>query len=539
MQKTITSSTNFKIMRLHYLVYFSLLGIFSCEPSPKTDFQATKNLTSSHAYSVPVFEDQDAFNRMEAAYPIIKQLYVEYANENHFPSISFGIVANGKLVYTHGSGTANLLTGSTASPTTLYRIASMSKSFTSMAILKLRDEGKLRLDDPVFKYIPEMELAGQLTTDAPEITLQQLMTMSAGFPEDNPWGDRQLDATDEELLDVLRQGVSFSNAPGISYEYSNLGYALLGKIIGNISGKPYQEYIKEEILLPLGMNNTAWEYTEIPEASLALGYQWEDGAWVDVPYLHDGSYGAMGGLISSIEDFGKYITLHLEAWPPRDDPETGPVKRSSIREMHQPWRMNTLIADAKTPSGTDCPAVLAYGYGLSWQRDCRGIIRVAHSGGLPGFGSEWRIYPDYGIGIVSFSNRTYGAPSRINAIALDSLIAIADLKPRRTQPSSILEQRKTELLEILASWEKEQLGVFADNFFLDEPLERRKSEAMRIYKEAGSILEVSELTPLNQLRGSFVLKGEKSNIRVFFTLNPQKEALIQQLNLILFEDPLL
>jgi hypothetical protein len=287
----------------------------------------------------------------------------------------------------------------------------------------------------------------------------------------------------------------------------------------------------------LGMDNTVWEYSDIPEETLALGYRWHEGSWADVPYLHDGSYGAMGGLISSIEDFSKYICLHLDAWPPRDGPNTGPVKRSTIREMHQPWRINTLISKGKTPGGADCPSVTAYGYGLSWQKDCRGIIRIAHSGGLPGFGSEWRIYPEYGIGIVSFSNQTYGSPSGINAIALDSMISMAGLKPRRLQASAILEQRKSELLAILAEWSEEKLDVFADNFFLDKPLDQRKAEATHLFQKLGKINEVSDLTPLNQLRGSFIISGENGHIRVFFTLTPRNEAYIQQLNLILEDKP--
>ncbi|HSI76175.1 MAG TPA: serine hydrolase domain-containing protein [Lunatimonas sp.] len=519
------------------LTLYLILCCLPLRAFPQVAVPTQLKTASTHSYSVPIFNDPEAFDRMSAAFPIIEQLYFDYADANHFPSISFGIVADGKLMYTSSSGTANLSTGTKAGTKTLYRVASMSKSFTSMAILKLRDEGKLDLTDPVANYIAEMNLAGQLTADAPAITVQHLMTMSAGFPEDNPWGDRQLDATDEELLDILRKGVSFSNVPGVNYEYSNLGYALLGKIIANVSGRPYQQYIKEEILLPLGMESTEWEYSEIPEESLARGYLWQDGEWEDVPYLHDGSYGAMGGLISSIEDFSKYIALHLDAWPPRDDPDTGPVRRSSIREMHQPWRINTLLPEAKTPGGADCPAVVAYGYGVSWQKDCRGIVRIAHSGGLPGFGSEWRIYPDFGVGIVSFSNRTYGAPSSINGIALDTLIAIADLKPRSLPTSKILEQRKSELAEVLTGWEEGKLGIFADNFFLDEPLEQRKTNAKRLFDEAGTIQEISELSPLNQLRGSFLLIGQKNNIRVFFTLNPQKDAFIQQVKLDLVNKP--
>ena len=79
------------------------------------------------------------------------------------------------------------------------------------------------------------------------------MTMSAGFPEDNPWGDRQLADTDKDLLALINEGLSLSNVPGVAFEYSNLGYALLGKIITNVSGMPYQQYIRKQPVKPLGM----------------------------------------------------------------------------------------------------------------------------------------------------------------------------------------------------------------------------------------------------------------------------------------------
>jgi CubicO group peptidase (beta-lactamase class C family) len=131
----------------------------------------------------------------------------------------------------------------------------MTKSFTAMAILKLRDAGKLQLSDAASLYIPEMKSLKYPTTDALPISIFNLLTMSAGFPEDNPWGDRQLADTDEDLLRLMKEGVSFSNTPGAEFEYSNLGYALLGKIIANVSGKSYQQYVTENILLPLNMTD--------------------------------------------------------------------------------------------------------------------------------------------------------------------------------------------------------------------------------------------------------------------------------------------
>jgi CubicO group peptidase (beta-lactamase class C family) len=513
---------------MKYLLPLVIIIMISCAEK-KTE--VVVNTNSVQHYSIPHFADSTSFSNMQKAFPVIEKLYREYAEKNHFPAISFGVIAGGQLVYSGSVGTANIATNTPATTKSLFRIASMSKSFTAMAILKLRDEGKLSLMDPVSKYIPEMNKAGALTKDAPAITVQNLLTMSAGFPEDNPWGDRQLDDTDEELLKQISEGISLSNVPGVTFEYSNLGFALLGKIITNVSDTPYQKYITDNIMKPIGMNDSKWEYDEVPKEQLALGYQWIDNEWKEIPLLHDGSYGAMGGLICSIEDFSKYVALHLAGWPARNEAESGPVRRSSIREMHQALRFINLFADAKTRSGEVCPVAVGYGYGLGWRKDCKGNVRISHSGGLPGFGSEWRIYPDYGIGIVSFSNHTYGAPGPPNAMALDTLIAMAGLKPRVFLPSEILTQRKEEIIKLLPEWKEDQINLFAENLFPDESLERRREATKKIFEEAGVIKNVKALEPQNQLRGSFVLEGEKKNVLIFFTLTPEKEALIQQLDI--------
>ena len=503
-----------------------ILALAGCVSEPiATKFQ------KPHSYSAPDFSNPDSFKKVQHAFPVIEKLYADYAEKNHFPSITYGIIVNGELVFSGATGQINLEKKTTATTKSVYRIASMSKSFTAMAILKLRDEGKLVLTDPVKKYIPQFEKVSPLTTDAAEITIQNLMTMSAGFPEDNPWGDRQLSDTDAELMALVENGISFANAPGIHYEYSNLGFALLGKIVSNVSGMPYQQFITTQILQPLGMNDSKWEFSEVPETQLALGYRWEDEQWKEEPMLHDGSYGAMGGMLCSIEDFSKYVALHLSAWPPRNDEEAGPVKRSSIREMHQPWRFNNLFADAKTRTGEVCPVAIGYGYGLGWRKDCKGLVRISHSGGLPGFGSEWRIYPEYGIGVVSFSNGTYGAPGLPNAVALDTLIYMAGLKPRTLYAIPLLESAKGKLMDVLNDWSKaEQSGLFAENFFLDESVEKRQRATQKLFNEAGAVKQVGIVQAENQLRGRFVIECETKNIQVFFTLTPEANPLVQQLD---------
>ena len=490
----------------------------------------------AQSYKPPVFIDSGRLKKIEATYPVIDKLYQEYAAQNHFPAISYGIVVDGKLVHVGNTGYTELANKTKATSKSAFRIASMSKSFTAMAILKLRDEGKLRLDDPAYLYIPEMKGIKYLTRDASPVTIRNLLMHAAGYPEDNPWGDRQLANTDEQLIDIYRKGISFSNDPGLGYEYSNLGFATLGYIIKKVSGKSYEDYITENILKPLGMTHTYWEYTKVPEELLAHGYRWIDNQWVEQPLLHDGSYGAMGGMITTVEDFSKYVTLHLSAWPPRDDAETGPVKRSSIREMQYPWDVNGLSLNYKTANGRPYPFMSAYCYGLRWRKYVDGTVAVGHTGGLPGFGSEWSIYPDYGIGVISFANATYANAGSINNQVADTLFRLSGIKPRQLPPSDILLQRRNDLLKILPDWNNAPAsGIFAMNFFMDYFPDKLKAEASGLFAKAGvpmiykdtEINTVSTVVPENQLRGYFLLYGTQANIKITFTLTPENPALIQ------------
>ena len=476
--------------------------------------------------------DPDRIKRIEAAIPVIDGLFRDFAAQNHLPGFVYGLVVDGRLIHTGSFGYSNLAEKFPVNNKSEFRIASMTKSFTAMAILRLRDEKRLNLDDPVYLYIPEMKGQKYLTKDAADITIRNLLTHSAGFPEDNPWGDRQLDVTEEELIGTIKKGISFSSNPGTGYEYSNMGFAMLGYIIAKVSGQSYSDYITENILKPLGMNQTFFEYSKIPDRELALGYRWLNGKWEEQPYLHDGAYGSMGGMISSADDFSRYVSFHLSAWPPRNDEEMGPLKRSSLREMQSPWNLSGFDPEFRYPGGRECPVVTAYGYGLGWMKDCDGRVMIGHGGGLPGFGSHWRILPDYGIGIFSFSNLTYAPVGFINLKALDTIIAIANLKPARIAVSEILNQRKNELLKLLPEWTNaEKTHIFAENFFMDYSPEALRNEAVEIFRKAGKIKNIQEIIPENNLRGSFIIECEKGNIEISFTLTPENPPLIQEYHL--------
>lgn len=473
--------------------------------------------------------NSERLTNIAAAIPAIDKLFERYAEQNHFPGLVYGLIVDGQLIHTGNWGFSNIAEKHPADSNSVFRIASMTKSFTSMAILKLRDEGRLKLDDPVSLYIPEMQGQKFLTADAPAITIRHLLMHAAGFPEDNPWGDRQLAISDEAFIQIIKSGLTFSNDPGLTFEYSNMGFAMLGYIIKKVSGQSYQTYITENILNPLGMTHTYWEYTKVPTKDLAHGYRWLNEQWVEQPMLHDGVYGAMGGLITSIEDFSKYAAVHLTAWPPSNGEEKGPVKRSSLREMQFPWNIIALDQQFINANGRTCPIVFAYGYGLVWSKDCDRRVLIDHSGGLPGFGSNWTIMPDYGLGVISFSNLTYAPTSDINRQVLDTLIALSKTQPRKLPASAILNQRKNELIQLLPEWRNsDATHIFAENFFMDYFPDSLRKEAINIFSEVGNVIHIQELVPENNLRGLFIMEGEYGDIEIGFTLTPENPPLIQQ-----------
>ncbi len=508
---------------------FALL-LSACSTSEReTNTETTPDQAFSLDYQAPVFKNDQRAEKIKTISDDLQEMMSSYAKAENIPGIAYGIVVDNELVISSAVGVLDVEKQNPVTTSSEFRIASMTKSFTAMAILKLRDEGKLSLNDPVSDYIPEMSNITYLTKDSPIIDIENLLTMTAGFPEDNPWGDRQLDETNQMLLDLISNGLSFSNAPSFQFEYSNTGYAMLGYIVSQVSGKSYQEYINEEILLPLGMTNTYWEVDEVPSEKLAIGYRWEDEEWKLEPMLHDGSFGSMGGLITSIEDFSNYVSFHLSAWPPRNEEEKGPLKRSSLREMHTP-QFPRLNSNASDYLGNPCPTISGYGYGLGISQNCDGLTWVSHGGALPGFGSNYVFYPEYGIGIMAFCNLTYTTPwqlKEIEKLIFDKL----ELKPRELPVSSILQKRKDQIVETFQEGEDAlKADIFAENFFLDESREHRVQGISKALSQAGKISTVTELIPQNQLRGVFRLKGENGDVAILFTLTPEKDPKVQQLN---------
>lgn len=488
----------------------------------------------AHAAPAPPlqFANLDRRAKLATAFAEIDRLFAAFAKTSHVPGAAWGIVIDGELAHAGAAGVREIATNAPVDADTVFRIASMTKSFTAMSILKLRDEGKLSLDDAAERYVPELKGLRYPTTDSPRITIRHLLTHSEGFPEDNPWGDQQLSESEEQFSRMLRDGIPFSNAPGVAYEYSNYGFAILGRVVSRVSGKPYDEYVSQNILQPLGMTSTTLQPSKVAANRLAIGYRWEDERWKEEPALPHGAFGAMGGMLTSIRDLSRYVSLLLDAWPPRDGPESGPISRASLREIQQPWRPAGMrVVLDKSTSATHLTSA-SYGYGLRVTQTCIFRAIVDHSGGLPGYGSLMRWLPDYGVGIMAFGNLTYTGWNGVVGEAIDQLVKTGGLQPREVRPSPALVSARDAVSKLIVRWDDALAEkIAAENVFLDRSKERRHKDIDDLLAKVGACSAPDGFDIVeNALRGQWTMSCARGKLQVAVTLAPTMPPTVQFLS---------
>jgi serine-type D-Ala-D-Ala carboxypeptidase/endopeptidase len=461
--------------------------------------------------------------------PTFDSMVQRYMQGANVPGIVYGIVRQGRLEHVGTMGVQDLDARRAVNAGSHFRIASMSKAFTALAILKLRDDGKLRLDALAEEYVPELRGWKYPTSDSPRIRVRDLVSHVGGLVTDDPWGDRQQVMPDADFTRLLQEGVPFTRAPGIAHEYSNLGYAILGRIIANVSGLPYDQYIEQQIMRPLGMTSTGYDYTAVPADTRALGYRWENGAWLHEPDMVHGAFGAMGGVQTNATDYAKWIAFLLDAWPPRDGAESGPAKRASVREMAHglnfPWRSQR--PGTSTPA---CTQATTYGMGLRVSQDCAAGLTLAHGGGYPGYGSYMLLLPEHGLGIFLFANRTYAGPS---GLAWDIAMKLEEagwLTGRVHPGSEALTQMYAALRSMFAAGSVEGArDALAMNFLMDRGVAIRAAEFARLKAQAGSCNTDTDVVPTGALAGSFEWRCDRGTIAGNLLLAPTTRPAIQSM----------
>jgi CubicO group peptidase (beta-lactamase class C family) len=463
-------------------------------------------------------------------FAVADRIVDEFRLDARIPGIAYGVVADGRLVHLATFGVQDIESARPVTADTLFRVASMTKAFTALTILKLRDDGLVRLDVPAAEYVPELRRWKYPTEDSPPIRVRDLLNHTGGFVTDDPWGDRQTPLPEDEFTQLLRDGVPFTSVPGTRYEYSNLGYAILGRIITNASGQPYAATITRTLLQPLGMNASGFMAEQAPRDQRALGYRWEDDRWTPEPTLGPGAFGAMGGLQTSANDYAKWVTFLLSAWPPSDGADSGPVRRATVRELVQGSNYPRL-RDRAARTGTPASRQSAnYGMGMQVAIDDDLGLTVSHSGGYPGYGSHVLLLPDRGIGIFALANRTYAGPSVAvwdAAIALNSAGLLG--KEREIPISADLESAYRAAGVMYRSGDVTTASdTLAMNFLLDRDADGWSRQLAKLKAEVGQCETMAPIKATGTLSGDFTWRCSHGRIEGSLTLAPTRPPLIQE-----------
>lgn len=429
------------------------------------------------------------------ALPGLEQLVESTAAEHHCPTIAWAVVADGRLLHMGSSGV--LHDGRRPTERTVYRIASMTKSFTAAAVLILRDEGALALDDPIVLHAPELAGVASPAPGAAPIRIRDLLTMSAGMATDDAWADRHLDITDDHLDQALAGGLLFAGQPGDIYEYSNLGYGLLGRVVKRATGRRVQDLISERVLAPLGMTQSTWVQPDHDD--WARPFAERDGqAVADAAPLGDGEIAPMGGIWTTVADLALWMKWLDDAH--RTTASEDVLCRASRREMQQVHRYIGTLEQAGRVVGT------GYGYGLRVRDDPRIGKVITHSGGVPGYGSTMRWLSGRQFGVIALANITY-APMTALTQQLMEVIADHDaLPPPPPIDTTLIDHLGARLVALLGEWDDRVADdLFTDNVALDEPYDRRHAEARRWLDACGGTFRIERVEATSPTSGRLAL----------------------------------
>jgi CubicO group peptidase (beta-lactamase class C family) len=358
---------------------------------------------------------------ISAALALVDARLAAEREDRKIPGLSAGVVYDQDLIWHKGYGNANRDKLIPADENTIYRVASITKLFTATMLMQLRDAGKLSLDDPIEKYLPEFQIKSS-HSDARPATFRQVASHGSGLPREGAhegWRSATMPMI-EELLKSLTD-VEMRLPVMTEPKYSNLGIAIMGHALSHVAGQRYDEYVRENILQPLGMTQTGFDPSAYGDER-AIGYHLAKGKFEISPTWDEKGFRPAGGMYSSVSDIARFISLQF-----RDGSAGGKqiLGGSSLREMHSP----VLVAsDFET------------GFGIGWGiRRAAGKKVIGHSGGLPGYTTNISLVPSMKLAVIVFTN-TGTAPVEISNGLLELLIPIFAREAVRQQPAPSAEE---------------------------------------------------------------------------------------------------
>lgn len=351
---------------------------------------------------------------------------------HHLPGIAIGVVYDQELVWAKGYGVSDLESGAPVTPETVFRVGSITKLFTATAVMQLRDAGKLRLDDPVTTHLPWFTVKSSFTGE-PQISVRQLLTHTSGLPREAafPYWTTHDFPTREQIRRAL-PGQDAIFAPATTYKYSNLGMALLGEIVAEVSGEPWADYLESHVFEPLGMTATSADPDDDLLARMTTGYlrRTAEGHRKIADYYDTGGLAPAANIVSSVADLARFAALQFSTG-------ASVLRASTRREMHRPHWMRG-----------DWTRGIGLGFRVAREG---GKTRVSHGGWVAGHRSHLLLVPAEKVGVVVMTNADDASPTLFSGRAYDvvgAAVAAAtapETEPKRADPA----------------WQR-YLGVYAD-----------------------------------------------------------------------------
>jgi D-alanyl-D-alanine carboxypeptidase len=310
------------------------------------------------------------------------------------PGVAVGVVADQDLVWSTGYGYADVAAKRPMTAETKFRMASHSKLFTATAIMQLREEGKLRLDDPVVKYLPWFRIK-PAAPDDPPITIEQLLTHRSGMPREAGDHWTTYNFPTEEQLKALMPDREAAYSPEVRWKYSNLAYSVAGMVVEAVSGEPWADYVTRHIYQPLGMTSSSVD-RDVPGLAVPYGRRMPDGSREVLPFVDARGMGSATGITSTVADMAKFVSAQFRTGPRGGNRILG---TASLREMHRVRMMENTWTRGQ-----------GIGFSVSRVND---RLYIGHGGGYPGNTTQTVIQLDDKVGVIVLTNTNDSDPGGI------------------------------------------------------------------------------------------------------------------------------
>ena len=314
--------------------------------------------------------------------------------ERGLPGLAVGVVSDQELVWAKGFGLADTTAKTPMTPQTRFRMASHSKLFTATAVMQLREDGKLRLDDPVATHLQWFTVK-PADPDDPPITIEELLTHSSGLPREagSHWTTFNF-PTSEELRGLMAERQA-PFAPEVRWKYSNLAYSIAGMVVERVSGQTWADYIQRHIFDPLGMKSSSVD-KNVNGMAVGYGRRRPDGTRAVNPFIDAKGMAAATGLSSTVEDMARFVSAQF-----RKGRRGGAqiLSTGSLREMHRVrvlennWTQGNAIGFAVRKAGEK--------------------VYVSHGGSYPGYQTNTMLWLDGKVGVIVLTNADDGNPGGI------------------------------------------------------------------------------------------------------------------------------